>query len=266
MAASLRHRLRHTLVSAALGPARQNHRLVGVAIGLLRLADLRDGLERFWSGFYNSDREIDQGLFDWEQELINQFVRPSHRVLVIGCGTGRDVVPLASMGCDVVGIEPARAAARRARRTVAERHVSATILDGYYEDLAVPGAFDVIVFSFLTYGYIPGNRRRIESLLKAKAHLAPHGCVLVSYTEVPTPPASLRIARTVGWLCWSDWLAEEGDVVYPQAEDKGFFGFEHWFVREAIDREVAAAGLDVLFRREPPEQPVLVLGQRSPRS
>ena len=39
------------------------------------------------------------GLMDWERDLFDRFVTPGATVLVIGAGTGRDVIPLVERGC-----------------------------------------------------------------------------------------------------------------------------------------------------------------------
>jgi hypothetical protein len=74
-----------------------------VALGTMRLNDLRAGVERRWSEFFVADADITSGLMPWESEVVSKFVRPADRVLVVGCGTGRDVLVLAGMGCRVTG-------------------------------------------------------------------------------------------------------------------------------------------------------------------
>jgi SAM-dependent methyltransferase len=186
-------------------------------------------------------------------------------VLVVGCGTGRDVMPLARIGCEVVGVEPVGVAAATARRTATERGLAATILDGYVEDVAFPGLFQAIMLSYYCYSYIPGRQRRIEVLKKARAHLSPGGRILLSYSACFIPPARRPWAKTVGRWCRSDWLVEEGDVLVPHRSSPGLFSYDHAFTRDEIAEEIASAGLQTCSRQDlyPHSVSVLVLASEA---
>ena len=97
---------------------------------------------------------------------------------------------------------------RRRRRVLGERHLAATLLEGFLEDVDLPGRFDVVMFSFYSYSYIPGSQRRIAALRKAADHLNPAGHVLVSHAPL-VPPHALLIAlgRWAGNISRSDSAA-----------------------------------------------------------
>ena len=155
-----------------------------MAIGLLHLSDLRSGIERTWSTFLTEDADIFSGLFPAELKVVLQFVRPSDHVLVVGCGTGRDMLTLLDMGCRVTGVDPSASTLTIARRVV---DGLASTIHGFFEDVVLDDRFDVIDFSWYCYTYIPGSRRRVDVLRKAARHLAPDGRVLVSYYKRQEP-------------------------------------------------------------------------------
>jgi SAM-dependent methyltransferase len=251
--------LRRSLVTVGRWCEGAGRRISSVAIGLMPLRDLRAGIEQSWNDFHASPIEIEMGLFPWEQAFVDRFVRPGNRVLVIGCGTGRDIMPLARMGCDVVGVEPAAAAAATARRALAGHGFATTVIDGYVEDVALPGVFDAIMLSYFCYSYIPGRRRRIEVLNKVRAHLNPNGRILLSYSRSSSPPAGLPWAQAVGRWRRSDWQVEDGDLLVLQRGEAGLFAYEHVFLGDEIAEEITAAGLEVCHRQDLPHQSVVWL-------
>ena len=152
---------------------------------------------------------------------------------------------------------------RRRPAAVIRRGLSAEIVQGYFEDVALPGVFDVIVFSFLCYGYIPESRRRIEVLRKAKTGLAPGGTILMSYVGNFQRRQS-RLMDLMGRgarVLRSDWHPEPGDIVQPLLVGEARFHYEHIFIPGEVDAEIAAAGLRLLFHDEPTIDPwVVALG------
>src|SRR5262249_60540015 len=113
-------------------------------------------------------------------------------------------------------VAPPRRATETARRHLAARGLSAEIIEGFFEDVDLPGAFDVIMFSYGCYSFIPGSRRRIAALQKASAHLNRCGRIVISYlTERTGHPALMRMARVSAVLSGSDWQPEAGDIVHP---------------------------------------------------
>jgi SAM-dependent methyltransferase len=256
---AMRAWLRRSLLAVGHLCEAGGRRIGSMAIGLTRLSDLRAGNEHTWKDFHTTQVAIDQGFVQWEQEFVDRFVKPGDRVLVVGSGTGRDVVPLARMGCEVVGVEPLTAATATARRTAAEHGLAVTIINGYIEDVALSGLFHAIIVSCFCYGYIPGRQRRIEVLKKMRAHLTRGGRILLSYVRWPDPPARLPWAKAVGRWCRSDWQVEDGDVVFPHRNSPGLFNYDHVFTNDEITEEIASADLQICSRQDVRSQSVLVL-------
>ena len=228
-----------------------------VAASTLSLADVKDGIRESWEGFYAREEDISSGLMDWEKDLVTRFIQPGAAVLLIGAGSGRDLIPLVEQHCRVTGVEPATSALNFARRALRERELQATLIEGFFEDVPLSGSFDAVMFSFYSYSYIPESRRRIAVLRKAAAHLAPGGHILISYPPMLQPrPILIKLARASGAICRSDWRIEPGDVVTIQ--NGSFGGYAHAFRPDEIEMEAEAAGLRFAYRRDYPD-PVAAL-------
>ena len=240
--------------------ARATRVLNHLAAGTLRIADLRVGIEHPWEHFSACDANVAAGLLNWEEEVVARFVNPGDRLLLVGSGPGRDFIALAAKGYRVTGVEPARRAIATSRRHVEKRGLSAEIIEGFFEDVALPGRFDVVMFSHYCYSFIPESRRRIAALQKAGAHLAAEGRILISYmTEQSGHPLLIRCARLAATLSGSDWRPERGDVLHPVDLAQPLFHYEHPFRPGEIDSEALAAGLRVAHRCDFPDVPVVVL-------
>jgi SAM-dependent methyltransferase len=232
-----------------------------LAAGTLRIRDLRVGIEHSWEHFTARDADVAAGLMCWEEELVAGFVNPDDDILLVGSGPGRDLVALAGHGYRVTGVEPARRAIATARHHLEERGLCADIIEGFFEDVALPHRFDVIIFSYCCYSFIPGSGRRIAALRKADAHLTAGGRILISYlSEQSGHPLLIQLTRFAATISGSDWRPERGDIVHPvHASSQPLFHYEHAFRPGEIDSEAAAAGLRVADHRDFPDNPVVVL-------
>jgi SAM-dependent methyltransferase len=237
------------------------------AAGTLTIDQLRVGIERTWEEFSARDTDIAAGLTRWEQEMIARFVTRDDDVLLIGSGTGRDLVALVADGYRITAVEPARRAVATCRRQLEMRGLTAGIIEGFIEDVTLPRRFDVIIFSGCCYNFIPESRRRIRALKKAADHITPRGRILINYmTEQSGHPMLIRLARLSARITGSDWRPEPGDIVLPVDPVRALFHYEHRFKPGEIESEALAAGLRTTDRCEVPGNPVVVLeavGHRS---
>jgi SAM-dependent methyltransferase len=222
----------------------------------LRLADFKEGIRSSWQDFNRHDADVAAGLMPWEKDLVDRFIRSGDAVLVVGSGSGRDFIPLVERGCSVTGVEPAASALEIARRSVRDRQLPAAFVEGFFEDVPIAGQFDVVMFSYYSYGYIPESRRRIGVLRKAAAHLTTGGHILLSYPAMARPrPMIIRLARTAGVLSGSDWRLEPGDFVFRAAD---VYDYAHAFGPDEVETEATAAGLRLVYRRDFPDDPVVI--------
>lgn len=228
------------------------------------MRDIRAQTEQKWSRFYALDADIDRGLFPWEQHLVERFMQPGERVLLVGSGTGRDLIALAAQGFEVCGVDPAAAAVAIADAACARRGIAARTLHGYFEDITTPAPFDVVMFSNLCYGLIPESRRRVDVLRKAKSQLAPGGRILLScvWNRERRRSRSFDVVKLGARLRQSDWHPEDGDVLDPMPGGPPRFHFEHLFVTGEVEAEAAAAGLQVVYQDQSVSEYWLVVLRR----
>ena len=219
------------------------------AAGTLSLAELRQGMAGRWTAFGNRESEPyrDSGLMPWERDFYLPSVKPGERVLLVGCGTGRDLLALLRAGYRVDGIDIAPDCVETARHAVAARVLSSWLAAGALGDVALPARYDAIIFSWFCYGYIPGSGARIATLHRARQALADGGRVLISYLPVAVSRRYRLVAatRVVARLTGSDWRPERGDaVILGLARGRGVH-YEHHFTTAELEGEARAAGLRV---------------------
>lgn len=219
------------------------------AAGTLRLVDLQAAIEREWddAGASNSDNYIASGLMGWERDLYRRFLKPGDRVLVIGCGTGRDLLALLELGYRAEGLDVGPQCTAAADQLLRKRGFEAPVYTGAIETIALPGRFDAFIFSWFCYSYIPRSETRIRVLRKLRDHLNPGGRILISYNPGKMAPRRLpiRLTQLVARLCRSDWRPEYGDHLSIQGCH--ILHYEHQFTSETLEGEARAAGLSVPF-------------------
>ena len=220
------------------------------AAGTLTLEALQHHAERDWRdfGLGQTDQDIAAGLFPWEQDFCLPFLKPGDRILVVGCGSGRDLLALLERGYRVAGLEPVPQCLAVAARRLAERGLRAELIAASIETASLEPRFDVFLFSWFCYSYIPQRARRVRVLARVRGLLPPDGRVLISYIRAePAPRRSLwRLARSTAWVTRSDWRPEYGDV-FVARHDNGCLHYEHRFQPAEIEAEATASGLTVAF-------------------
>jgi SAM-dependent methyltransferase len=231
----------------------------------LTLSELRANIRQRWQTFNGNERDVESGLADWETAITDQLARPGASVLVVGCGSGRDLLPYLQRGCRVTGVDPAPDALALAAQVVAKHGFTANLIEGFIEDVAVSGEFDAISFSWGCYESIPESARRVRTLARMASHLKPGGLIGLNHQPLPRPRGIItRFARAAGAVARSDWRMESGDIIEWRRLDSGaVFDYTHAFNAAEVERESAAAGLRVVCRQDPPAFPFYILARRA---
>jgi SAM-dependent methyltransferase len=165
--------------------ARQRN-AVYLAAGTLDRQTLREGITRTWGEFSRSEAEILSGLLSWEKPWFERVLKPTDHILLVGCGTGRDLVALLKLGYRVDGVDPSARALDLARRMLERDGLSADLYTATIETFAPPGRFDAVIFSWFCYSYIPERDARVDALRNVKNRLNPAGASS-SATFPPNP-------------------------------------------------------------------------------
>ncbi|PYM96844.1 MAG: hypothetical protein DME08_12605 [Candidatus Rokuibacteriota bacterium] len=180
------------------------------------------------------------------EAFYERFLERTDKILLVGCGTGRDLIALLQCGHRVDGVDLVREAVVRARQRLAEHKFEGSVWVGDIETIELVERYDVFVFSWFCYAYIPESARRVRILKRLAEHLAPEGRILISYVPTDKARRAIRVARLVARLTRSDWRPELGDSVAATGDSMSSVSFQHFFRTGDADAEAAAAGLRVL--------------------
>jgi ubiquinone/menaquinone biosynthesis C-methylase UbiE len=103
-------------------------------------------------------------------------VRPGHRVLDIGCGTGTLAMLIKRLhpDVDVVGLDPDPKALARAKRKAERSAVSIRLDQGFSHELPYPEASFDRVFSTFMFHHLMGDERE-KTLYEVRRVLTPGG-------------------------------------------------------------------------------------------
>lgn len=229
--------------------------LGALAAGALSEAQIEAAIRQEWEDFARMDEGEPPGLMGWEQEFYGRFIQPDHHVLLVGCGSGRDVIPLIESGVTVVGVDIAAGAVERCRRNLERRGLSAHLIASSALAVDLEERFDRVIFSWFCYSYIQGASRRARVLRNAGGHLRPNGQILLSYLLRHPDEEATRwqafAARLGAQLSRSGWDPELGDEFEVRGPaPKGLIHYAHRFIASEIEAEAQDAGLAVSFHEQ----------------
>jgi SAM-dependent methyltransferase len=218
-----------------------------LAAGTLHRDELSAAIASRWNGFAVTEEAVLSGLWDWERRWYPRHLRADDRALLVGCGTGRDLIGLIRLGYHVDGLELVPESATLARAMLLKLGLRAQVITGAIEDAALPGPYDAVIFSWYSYSYIATRARRVATLGRVGTALAPGGRILLSYVIDDAPPRTLPLAftRVVGALARTDWRPEPGDKIWAGDRPRSLH-YEHQFRRGEIEGEAGDAGLRVV--------------------
>jgi SAM-dependent methyltransferase len=248
--AGVRGMVYRALWAAATVLSRAANGFLYLAAGVLRRDDLSLSSEILWGEYGTNIDDAGAGLDAWERELYAEFLHSSDRVLLIGCGTGRDMLALLERGYEVTGVEPVAELVGSVRRHLEQRRLRATVIEGFIQTATLAGEYDAVIFSPGIYSCLPQSASRIETLARLKRHLSPSGRILVSYMTLPQQsPLSLLAMRFSARLARADWRPEPGDSFARDYIGSRVLRYQHMFRDGEVAGECSRAGLRVLSER-----------------
>jgi SAM-dependent methyltransferase len=199
--------------------------------------------------FTSLDENLNAGLTPIEESLLSRHPLGGDKVLVLGCGPGREAVGLAERGCKVTGLDREEGMLADARNFAARRGVDVRFVVGDAFEFQVDGApFDaVVIFSGLVNMILP-SARRVRTLACSFEHLGPGGRVLVTFLSAyrgqgaAPPPASPGFWRAVNpeHEPGDHYLLNETVHVYRCAAELCAESAEAGFEVEAVHRDQRA--------------------------
>jgi SAM-dependent methyltransferase len=202
-----------------------------------------------------------EGLTPEEGVLFARALPPAARVLVVGCGAGREALALAGRGHRVVGLDPVAPLVEEARRLATTLGVQARFIAAAADAPgAPPGPFDAVVCARAVYAHTPTRRRRVALLGALARRLAPGGVLVLDAGWTPTRGPRLALVDGLRRLCRAllgdRFPTEPGDRLVRHlslGSDASRACFYHVFrSADEIRRELEAAGLTGACSEEGP--------------
>jgi SAM-dependent methyltransferase len=214
-----------------------------VWLQVLRPADLDEITRLSYSGEdavgFAGQEHNSWGLWDWEAQAFTEALMGRSRILVLGAGAGREVIALAKMGHEVLGIEPSEVLVAAGQQNLRDAGVAGEIL--CVPPTQVPldiGTFDAAIIGRGVYHHIPRAARRIRFLQDCRDRLGPSAPLVIGDFQV-------RTSERRGWDRLAGRLRDElGDRI-----GSCFF---HYFSAEEIELELAMAGFKLVSFRPTP--------------
>ncbi len=255
------------LLFAALAAAHRGLTLASVAVahlaaGVLTQADLRKAGRLQYRDFGREAADVDAGLTPIGARIYAEWVRPGARVLIVGCGAGRDLVALRRLGVFADGLELVPEQAERARRHLAERGMTAEVHAGRIEDASLAAHYDAVSFAPACFSNIQGRENRRRALDRARASLRAGGLVILFPIVIPRRRAGRAWAARIGRLLGGPgggWRPEPGDTFTFVWSEGPFPHFVHEFLIPELEAECRAAGFAIQARAAMEDKVGLVL-------
>ncbi|MEO8360746.1 MAG: class I SAM-dependent methyltransferase [Vicinamibacteria bacterium] len=232
-------------------------------------ADLNRLAVAEWEAFGQDAPLVEDEVFVWERAFYAEQIRPGDSVLVVGAGTGRDVLPLLKAGHAVMALDITPQALDVLKGRAAERNLPVVTMQASIVDAALPAdTFDVIVFSWFAYGFLLGSEDRRAALRRCASALREGGRLLISYEAKGVDRVPWRrpswLASTIARV-FGGRSMEQGDtlnVTGTSASPSAYFS--HRFEPAEIATEVQSEGLHILAHTQPTSG-IGVIAATSPR-
>jgi SAM-dependent methyltransferase len=220
------------------------------AVGFLRDDDLAAAARDEWSVASRRDAGLESGLSPDERTFYASILRSGDRILLVGCGAGRDLIALMALGYEVDGLDQTPDAVEIARAELARRRWKAAVRAAPIQTAALDGTYDAAIFSSGCYALIRGSKARMAALANVRAHLSPSGRIILGYYLSAGQSAIGRwIVRSSARMARADWSPEAGDVFWRHRN--GGLRYRRSFTRAELAAELGAAGFRKIAEHDP---------------
>lgn len=121
---------------------------------------------------------------------------PTGRLLELGCGTGRILLPLLREGWRGEGVDASETMLEICRRKLSEENLPAPLHRQRMESLELPRRFHRIIIPGFTFQHLLRTEDALEALRRCRTHLTSRGRLVVS---LYLPWESLRVGDERTW-------------------------------------------------------------------
>jgi SAM-dependent methyltransferase len=169
--------------------------------------------EEFWRVFYPwmfaAERRFQAAPFEVEQLLVLSGVSGG-AALDLCCGPARHSVLLAEKGFRVTGVDRTAFLLEKAKERAREADASVEFVQSDSRDFVRPGAFDLAINLFTSFGYFETREEDLRVLRNVRASLKPGGVFVMDVVGKEC------IAASPGKTRWEQ--SAEGEILVDHAE------------------------------------------------
>ena len=222
----------------------------GTWIGLLDAQDMRSlSLAYYVDSQFERHEFNQQGLWDWEQRFVQEFLSNARSILICAAGGGREVLSLAKQGFAVTAFDCIPELIATAERLILQEGLKAKLMVSS-PDLVPPldQAFDGAIIGWGAYMHISSCEKRVAFLSDVRGSVSSGAPLLISFftrRKVSRRFSFIyRLARFVRILRFSKTPLELGDTLNGT--------FDHHFTESEIRAELEAANFQMISYRSSP--------------
>jgi SAM-dependent methyltransferase len=132
--------------------------------------------------------DIEHAQFDEDLDLYQNYAElcgPGSPLLELACGSGRLLVPLASEGYALVGVDSSAAmldlARQNARQAGVEQHI--TLVQQDIRSLHLEQKFHLAFCALGSFAHLTTRKAQRQALASVRAHMAPHGSFILDISN-----------------------------------------------------------------------------------
>lgn len=202
---------------------------------------------------------VETGLDDYEEIIINTYCTPQSKVLIIGCGAGRESLAIAKKNFQVTGIDIVENLAKISYKTGKKESIRANFLTMNAKDMAFKSeSFDSVILLNQVISLIPLRKNRIKTLTECRRVLKNNGTIIIT-----THSRNKNIREKIRWKfinfirkIINNFLPvktfEEGDkwvtAISGYSISKGKIFMHLYTIKEALE-DIKTANLKIIDTR-----------------
>jgi SAM-dependent methyltransferase len=119
---------------------------------------------------------------------VNMCLDAAGKVLELGCGTGRVLIPAAEAGCQITGLDLSEYMLSRCQekleQTAKDVQTRARLIRGDMADFQIDDIFDMTIFPFHVFQHLISVDKQLACLRKINSHLAMSGKLILDVFAV----------------------------------------------------------------------------------
>jgi SAM-dependent methyltransferase len=168
--------------------------------------------------------------------FYHSFVNPATRVLELGCGTGRVMIPLAKAAAYVHGLDHSPSMLEVCRQKLAAAKITASRAEAEVADIAdfdltdrMP-KFELIIAPFRVMQNLETDAQVGGLMRNIKKHLVPGGVAILNTFCPRSPPAECRQSWAAKDGIEPEWVRRDGDDTVSLTEVCPRFGEDPFII------------------------------------